>query len=269
MTSSTDSSRRRMSYGTANDSIGARHKIGRDDHQRRSRASSWRAIIVTLLLLPLLGIVAFRGWQAVAPVTNISDTELVGPRPPVPVSLVLLLDDSASFEPYAEMRSTALDEVITWAPQNLRPDDTLTVITFTSGADVLLPTSTMGDLAAGGAEYLPTSRANGTLILPALRKAAEVVPDGATTSLIVVTDTVVSDPDAAAVRTLAKEMNATTMSVITPKGVKVDPHWKEAFSWEAAFKARPSDPEEIAVAVGKAVSHATGQSLQKKERSDD
>jgi len=126
----------------------------------------------------------------------------------------------------------------------------------------------MAELAADGPSYLHTTRADGTRILPALRKAAEAIGEGTPSSVIVVTDTQVSDPSPSAVQAITSEMNVTSMSVIIPTKEKVQQRWDEAFAWEAVFKAHPSDSDEIAVAVGKAVAHATGQSLERTERSN-
>jgi len=227
-----------------------------------------RAAIAALCALALLvaGVV-LAAWRPASggstSVAVLADGHLVGNRSPAPVAVVLILDDSGSFQAYTAMRHMALAQVIAWMPTNLRADDTLTVVTFSSTAWVTVPTTTVADLAVNPPAIVDGSGGGGTLIQPALALAASKVPSGMTASLVVVTDTAISDADAAPINALIKHANVATMSVITPKGVQVESAWQSIFGWEAEFQAAPDQSDQIAVAVGQALAHATGQRLER------
>ncbi len=53
------------------------------------------------------------------------------------------------------------------------------------------------------------------------------------------------------------------MSVILPTGGPVDPLWGAIFTWKPEFHADSDDTPAIALAVGQAFAHATGQTLEK------
>ncbi|WP_158630655.1 VWA domain-containing protein [Nocardioides daphniae] len=192
---------------------------------------------------------------------SLVQSRLVGPRSPAPVSVAILLDESGSFTDYDQVRRQVLDQLTEWAPENLRPDDLVTVVSFASDAAVKMPTTRVADLANRPPAYAPTAPGGGTDIQPALR----LLTDGteatkASVSLVAVTDTMIGDADPDAIGDLVHGLGATTMSVITPTGVEGD--WRDAFGWELEINADAGSVDQTALAVGEAFAHATGQRLE-------
>ncbi|WP_454167864.1 hypothetical protein [Microbacterium lacticum] len=136
---------------------------------------------------------------------------------------MLLLDEFGSFSDYEAVRAEAIAQLTAWAPDNLRSYDTITVIAFADTAVLRMPTTRVGNLAAHGAELsFDESAGGGTAILPALQLAAEAtIGSGSPRTVIAITDTVIADTDADAVADLVAQLNAPTLTVITPTGVGV------------------------------------------------
>lgn len=217
------------------------------------------------LLVPLLAALAWLAPAALGRIGSLGESRLVGPRSPAPVGLVVALDVSGSFASYAAVRTRVLEEVVRWAPANLRPDDTLTVLTFAGGADVLVDEVTMAELARTGPRLLAAGPAvDGTRIQPLLHTAADHVTPGRTTTLVVVSDTVVSDLDRTAVDRQVRQLDAATMTLIVPEGVRPTRDWASVFDYEQVLASSPEASGEIALAIGRAIAHATGQALQRR-----
>lgn len=224
---------------------------------RQSRPWWW---LIPLLIIGLLLPLAWTAWRHWSPAT-LSEGHLAGQRSPAPVSVVLLLDVSGSFTDYQQMRETALREVVDWMPRNLRPDDRITVIDFAADACVVLPTTRVGDLGAIGAQFsaCPVDGSS-TLIQPALERSIQAT-SGEATSLVAVTDTLVADAAADTISDQVARLGAGTMSVIIPSGLAVDRAWGASFPWEVEYQADPGNASYTALAVGRALAHATGQEL--------
>ena len=228
-----------------------------------TRRWPWKILMPLLIMALLIPAVILLASRHSAP-SVLSEGRLVGGRSPVPLAVMLVLDDSGSFASYARMRLTALDQVAQWVPVNLRSDDTLTVITFADSAYLTLPTTTVADLASRRPTYQDGDVGSGTAIQPALQAAVEAAPDDMMSTLVVVTDTEIADGgDTNAIQSFVKQLDAPTMSVITPNGIGVQAGWKTAFPWEAEFHADPDNADDIALAVGQALAHATGQELER------
>ncbi|WP_162239012.1 MULTISPECIES: VWA domain-containing protein [unclassified Rathayibacter] len=218
---------------------------------------------LALLLIPLIG-AALLTWALADRPTEIAEVALVGPRAPVPLDVVLLLDESGSFSGYSDVRTAAIDQIFEWAPENLRADDTVTIIAFAEDAVLRLPPTPVSELDSG---MLLTSSApvpDGTAIQPAFRTAVDVLGEPTSPrTVIAVTDTIVGDADAARLGELVSRLGATTASVIVPSGVAVDPAWEAALDWEAEFSADALSADATGLAVADALSHATGQTLER------
>jgi len=239
-----------------------------------NRRFPWWIIIPLLLLALLIPLLLLWPSRHGAPETltadqlqggkpeTLTEGHLIGARSPVPISVIVILDDSGSFDQYAQMRIAAMNEVAQWATKNLRTDDFLTMITFAGTAAVTLPAMSIAELAANGPAFSNGSFGDGTRIQPALAAAVTAAPTGMVSTLVVVTDTLIMDGgDPAALQDYTKQLNVVTMSVITPSGIGISPDWQQAFSWEAEFHANPDNATDIALAVGQALAHATGQQL--------
>lgn len=224
----------------------------------RARVPRW---LIVLLVLALLGGL----WYVVREdqPDSLVEAQLVGPRSPAPVSVAIMLDESGSFAGYSRVRRQVLDQLAEWAPENLRPDDLVTVVSFASDAVVKMPTTRVADLANRPADSTPTAPGGGTDIQPALRLLADgTKATDAPVSLIAVTDTMIGDADHDAIEALVAGLGATTMSVITPTGVEAP--WRDAFGWELELKADADSVNQTALAVGEAFAHATGQRLEER-----
>lgn len=192
---------------------------------------------------------------------SIAESRLTGPRPPGTIDVVVLLDNSGSFQQYAPIRQQSLQEVMTWTGKNLRPDDTVTVIEFAGDAGLVLPTTRVGDVA--GRSAVTSARLDGTLIVPPVVLARQSLTSAAPKSLIVVTDTEVQDPDPTSIDPLVADLHVTSMTVVVPTGVDVTDAWSEVFPYENVVTADNGDAGDTSLAMARAIANATGQQLVK------
>lgn len=218
------------------------------------------------LLIPLLAIILALSallWETHRPPSTVDEVRLAGPRSPASISLVLFLDESGSFEGYGQVRRQTLESIMTWSQDNLRPDDALTVISFAGSAGTRVKTTTIADLAAGRIALENPAVDGGTSIQPALALAGITTPTDRAQSLIVLTDTIIDDADKGPISDAMKSMNASSMSLIIPDGLKVTREWEEAFPYELVIHAPADSADQGALAIAKAAAHATAQSLEK------
>jgi hypothetical protein len=193
----------------------------------------------------------------------LSAYHLVGDRSG-PLHVVILVDLSGSFDAFSSFRQTALDRVLAWAPGNLRDDDLVTVVAFASSARTVFGPAAVGDLGTATVTLSGSGLGRGTLILPALREAAEAaqtVPAGMPAGLIALTDTMIDNAEESKVGAYLGQLGVSTVSVVEPAGLGVSSPWGAAFPGTAAFEAATADADATAVAVGQALAHATGQVL--------
>jgi len=239
--------------------------VKRDDGEKinQGHALGGRLFWVIIPLLLAAAIVAAIALRPHTP-NSLGDSYLAGSRPPTSINFVFLRDDSGSFAGFEQMRNDAIAQVLAWAPNNLRNDDTITVISFASAALVTMPTTLVGDLANN---HISPSRGTAkdgryTNLIPALKSAIDTLPSNKTpTSIIAITDTLIADTQSPEIIELLSELNVTSMSVILPKGMDLNDSWASTFAWEAEFRSDPDDTQAIAIAVGQALAHATGQRL--------
>lgn len=224
----------------------------------RRRWSLWLlvALLVPALLIPLAL------WLSEREPRELAEANLVGERSPLPLGVVVLLDVSGSFHGYAEMRQDALDEVMAWAPSNLRDDDMVAVVAFGDTAGVLLPATPVAELS-GTPLMTMSDLGSGTNLQPGLVVAAMTMPDDLVTTLVVVTDTAVGDLSPGALDDVLRELKVDAVSTIMPDDAAVSAAWQQAFGWGEVFWADSGDSQEIALAVGRSLAHATGQTLEK------
>lgn len=218
------------------------------------------------LILPLLlaaTLVGLFAWSRLRPANAVDELHLTGPRTPTAICLHLLLDESGSFDKYEAVRRNAMDQILDWSVQNLRPDDCIAITSFAGSAHTKMENTTIKDIAAGNYKINPSQRlADGTQIQPALIDATSQIKRPIPASLIVVSDTEVSDATGAVAGYLVA-LNATTMTLILPRGAKVTDSWAKAFPYESVVVAGSDSANETAIALGKAIAHATNQDLTK------
>lgn len=215
-------------------------------------------------LIPLIAALLLAGWvvwEHLDQPSELADVALAGPRSPVPLDIVVLLDESGSFDSYARVREETIRQLTQWAPANLLPDDSITVIGFADDAVVRMPRITVAELTQHGAPGLTGGDSGGgTEIEPALRTAA-TADSSRIRTLIMVTDTHIQDHDPARVDELIRGVNAVSLSTIIPEGVNISSQWQEVFSWGEVFSADPGSSHDVALAIGEALAHATSQRL--------
>jgi len=216
-----------------------------------------------LLALPLAIVAALVGvtWFAPDDRDDIVGTHLAGARGPEPVNFVFLMDRSGSFVAYDQVREEALRQVLTWAPRNLRDDDTLTVITFADDAVLTLPWTTVGQINSGTAVSQAAPNPSGTRIVPALEMANHQLPAAANTSVVALTDTAIYDGSDPRIASLLGDLDVATISVLIPDGTPIEPSWATAFPNQVVFNVDSTDTSAVSLAFGQAVAHGTGQQL--------
>lgn len=226
---------------------------------RRPRLRTWLPLLLVLLLV-LAGLGLHRQFSGPE---SLIETRLAGPRAPMPLSVVILVDESGSFTEFEQMRIDLLQQLATWAPQNLRPDDVITVISFACDAQVKMSATTVAELQSHGPRYQPVSVDPAcTSIQPALEKALDAAPKEMATTLVVMSDTYVSDANDEATR-LATDLRAQTMTLIFPDAAEVITDWQRAFEWEQTIQVDPGSVNETGVALADALAHATRQTVTK------
>jgi len=224
----------------------------------RSRRAWWLVLLLLpLALLPLLG-------GAGGTPERLSDAVLVGPRSKAPIDLVVLVDDSGSFDAFRPIRDSAVSEVVRWAPGNLHPGDRLTIISFAARAMPVLPPTTISELSPTDVQWLIAQDGSDTLIQPPLELAIEQLGDGGTRSLIVVTDTMVDDALPSTLDVLTVRLGVQTMSTIIPVGVPRTAEWDFAFPYSAVLTARTDSVDSVSIAIAEAIAHATGQKVERR-----
>ena len=227
---------------------GLRTVLGGPSRARRRPPSRWWWLLVPLLLLGLLLWLLWQQPQSVA------EAELSGSRSPTPIGILLLLDESGSFQQYRGIRDQALADVLRWCaqPNNLRDDDTITVVAFTNQGLVRMPSTRVADIRAGKAQLDSTPLpGDSTEVQPALTLAASAVDSSMPQSLVAVTDTAVYDLDTAAVERLVRALNVTSMSLIVPDGVKVKREWGQLFGYEHVVRASSDSASQTSLADGR------------------
>lgn len=227
--------------------------------RRPGRAPRW----ATLLVAALIAGSGLAAWGIAHQPERITDVALEGARAPVPLDVILLLDESGSFASYGAIRAEAIKQLTEWAPANLRADDTITVIAFADSAVVRMPTTNVEDLTSHGTElFYAQSPGGGTTILPALQLAIEATIDNENPrTVIAITDTLIGDANSDAAAELTARLNAATMTTITPSGVRVAGDWHEAFPWEHQVDADAGSSGSTSLAIANALAHAIGQTV--------
>jgi hypothetical protein len=240
---------------------GLRTILGGPSRLRRRPPSGWWWLLVPLLLLGLL-LASLLGQEP----HSVAEAKLSGSRSPTPIGILLLLDESGSFEQYRGIRDQALADALRWCaePTNLHDDDTIAVVAFTNQGLVRMPWTSVADIRAGKARLDSTPLpGDSTEVQPALKLAASAVDTSMPQSLIAVTDTAVYDLDAATVEPLVRALNVISMSLIAPEEVKVEREWSQLFGYEHVVRASSDSARQTSLAVAEAVAHATGQTLRK------
>jgi hypothetical protein len=180
--------------------------------------------------------------------------------------LVVGVDDSGSMREVAGARDSALDQLMAWAPKNLRADDQIAVIDFAETSAVRLPTT--GAQRVGVLGGMPGAVRDGhdTLLGPVLAQLSSQQVSGCRTALALISDAQLADLPATedAGRALVAEGHVDDVRLLVPgKDVDVPKAWNQAFPAARPERFDGRNQDETAVAIGQVIAGLTGQHLKR------
>lgn len=222
--------------------------------KRRRRAPWWLAL---LALVPLLAGLAV-WWSNPG---SLHETQLVGVREPGCVRLVIASDVSGSMDALTQPRDAAVDQLLAWAPQNLRADDELALISFSSSAAIEIPPTPIGQPVTRGA---PTV-SGGTSLAPLLETIAGLPATRCRTALLLLGDGEFSDlpaDEALANRQLANA-RVDTFDFLVPGRIDVPPQWGSLYPSASPEFFDGTNPDQTALVFGRHLAALTNQQLQR------
>lgn len=234
-------------------------RLGRAGHGELTRIadppSTWR-----LGWLPLIAVLLLLLWWLwpESPRT-LTQLNLSGPRSPACVRLVILPDQSGSMDKFASARDDAFAELVPWAITNLRPDDELAVIDWASTAALASGPVRVDEVPRGTLPSAPVDR-DGTELSSAVDAVAALPVSACHTSLVFLTDTLISPVSAQVIRRLA-DATVTSVTVVLPDGASVSSEWTDALPFSQMVISDAHDADATARSLGQAVAFATGQQL--------
>lgn len=194
--------------------------------------------------------------------SSLGSAHLEGDRGPGCVRLVIAADASGSMEQLAEPRRRAVQQLLAWAPDNLRPDDELAVIEFAGDAAVQRRPSPIG------VQELPSDihpSTDGTRLTPVLDAVGGFEHSPCRTSLLLLSDGRMSDlPDseATATRELTRR-GVHRIDLIVPGQVEVQPDWTRYYPTAPPDFFDGNDPDDTAVTIARHVAGSAGQALRR------
>lgn len=213
---------------------------------------------LALLLVPLL---AGLGWWWFNPGT-LEETQLVGARGPGCVRLVIAADVSGSMTALARPRDAAVEQLLGWAPDNLRPADELALLSFgaTSAVDIAptrvdaTPVRSATAVSGDSTRLAPLVAAIGALPDTRCRTALLLVGDGQ------FADLPADEPTATAQLAGA---GVDTIDFLVPGRTAVPPQWESLYPSAPSRFFDGTDPDETALTFGRQLAHLTQQQLQR------
>lgn len=225
-----------------------------------TRSVRWGRIVAVLGALTLLGLVI---WHRLAPPTTLSGYALSGDRGPTCQRIVVANDVSGSMSEFAEPRSNALTQLLTWSPSNLRPTDEIGVLDFAgSAAWVRTPASVTN--AATGTPVDPRSLGGGTSLEPVIAAVAALPASRCATSLWLLSDAQYPDyaPSVDAARETLAAADIHRIPLLVPSAdITVDPAWETTYPYSTPITFDGRSPDQTALAYGGLLADLTGQRL--------
>lgn len=196
---------------------------------------------------------------------SLDEVVLAGPRPPGCVNLVVADDFSGSMTSFTQQRAAAEQALVRWGGQNLRPDDTLTILTWAGTAETVLPPTRIGRLASTGIPAADLSGlGDGTALMPLLDVVTSLPDTGCRSTLMVISDSEITDTpgDPDRIRDRLGAADVQSVSLLNPAGDSWSEPWQAALPFTRVAAVDQSDPKELALVLGGEVAAATGQSLE-------
>lgn len=254
--SSNQTTARQGGFGTLGDLTPAGLDAPAATGRRRPHWLLWLLWLLPLVLLPLL---AGLGWWWLHP-SSLGETHLVGARDPGCLRLVIASDVSGSMASLTEPRDRAVDQLLAWAPQNLRADDELALISFSDQAAVEIPPTPVSDQPARTG---PPAISGGTSLEPLLATIGGLPATRCSTSLLLLGDGQFSDTptdETTATRQLAAA-GIDTFDFLVPGPTQVPANWQSIYPAAPPTFFDGTDPDQTALVFGNHLADLTGQQL--------
>lgn len=221
--------------------------------------------VAAMGLLPLM--LAGLGLWWITP-GALAETELVGPRGPGCVRLVIAADVSGSMSALSAPRDEAVTQLLAWAPENLRPDDEVALVSFAATASVDIPPTRIDESAIRGGQPL---NGGSTELAPLIAAVDGLAPTRCRTALLLMGDGQFSDlpgDEATATRQLA-DARVDTIDFLVPGRTEVPRHWEQLYPSAPPRVFDGTDPDETALTFGRRLAHLTQQTLQRTTTKED
>lgn len=230
--------------------------------------------LIPLLLLFLVPLVLL-GWLAMQTVHAVQERleqsglieeyQLVGPRGPACLRMVIVVDVSGSMSEFAVPRDRALDRLFTWLGTNLRSGDELAVVDFAAEAATRVPATDYRGARLTG----PAGAVDGadTLLLPPVTEVARLGATDCDVELMFISDALITDlPDTAdGGRRLLTTNGVHGIHLLVPgDDMEISDQWRVAFPAAPPIRFDGNDADETALTLGRAVAALTGQRLERR-----
>ena len=220
------------------------------------RTRRWPWALLPLLLLPLLLLLPERGPEQ--PPSSLSGAQLEGQRGSGCVRLAVLADSSGSMRGYAQPRAAAVQEILRWAPANLRAGDQIVVVEWAGSAATTLPPV---DAAAGASGRLqdPGVLADGSSIVSGLDELAAAGASPCETVAVVVSDGLVTETERAVVDAAVRRAGVGSVVLMLPSpDLDVPPAWTDVLPGAEVVRTDGGDPRAVALALGQVLADHLG-----------
>jgi len=246
------------------DSLNRNGRLGRAGVLRAPGAGR-AAAAISVGGLVLLGLVAAalvpQLQDQAAAADDLTRQALVGPRNLTCQRVVVLLDQSGSMSEFAQVRTDAMKTLADWAPENLRGNDQLAVVSWADTAAVDAAPTDVSSLTPSSFSGDGSDVGGGTDVLPAVDQVAQMTAGDCRTSLVFISDGQIAEVDQSLVDAALQDAGVDRVSLVLPNSTAAPEYWMQLFSYSQTFYADPHNPNQTARALGQAIASATGQEL--------
>jgi len=225
---------------------------------------SLRRLVIAILALAILL------WATIpAAISRLTDPSaidqvaLTGPRGPQCLRLILAGDVSGSMTQYAAAEQAAVNQFLTWAPTNLRPDDEIGVLSFAGSiawnrrpAPANASTMTTGT---------PANMSDGTALSPVINGIGSLPASGCRTALALLSDGQMQDlPAPQDARAMQVAAGIDDLSLLVPSaGIDRPTDWNTTFPAAMGTVFDGTDPNATGLTFAHLVARLTEQTLRK------
>ncbi|MEV6527240.1 hypothetical protein AB0M43_35455 [Longispora sp. NPDC051575] len=200
--------------------------------------------------------------------SSLSRTELVGPRGPACVRVVVGLDISGSMTLFAKPRDAALEQLLTWVrqPRTLRDNDEVAVVEFAFDAGVRQSATAVTALPAP-LQATHVSDGADTLLEPLLTATSALSPTRCDVALVLISDAQLADLPISPVvgRDRLNRHGVHDLRLLAPgRSIDVPGQWATGFPEAAPTRFDGANAEETALAFGRTIADLTHQTLRRR-----